>query len=132
MKIFTTLAIICCMTAPWTALCHCWGDSLTNSIFLWFWPNGQQEPCNEAGSLSPVRWLKVFELKPDFTAMPEPTEPPLQNSKRLLDQNERCQALGQHHVENSKFMPEVKYFTILVCCVEVISKVWNKKSIPFF
>ena len=55
----------CYLVAPWPALGHYRGDSLTHLMLitavLHFQPKGHQEPRNKVGSLSPAEHLVGFE-----------------------------------------------------------------------
>ena len=54
------------LAAPRLTLSHYWRDSLTHPMlitaFLHIRPKGNQDPCNEVGSLSPAERLVGFEL----------------------------------------------------------------------
>ena len=56
----------CYLAVSRPTLGHSQGDSLTKPMlitaFVQIQPEGHQEPCNEVGSLSPVKRLAGFEL----------------------------------------------------------------------
>lgn len=131
MKIFATLFLFLSATwLPHGQLCVTVEGTVSQTACFWFWPNGQQELCNEVGFLSPVECLKEFELETWFyyNALTQwATRARFQKDYFIRMRDTRL--WPSTRADNSKFVPGVKYFKILVCCVETTSQISDKKNI---